>query len=93
MILACIFHTLQDTMREKGGLPVILSNCGTDFENPLVREYAIICLRNACEGNMENQAYVDSLKPQQILQDDVLASHGITVNLDPETGGIKFTQK
>ena len=36
--------------RPSCGLLQILSMCSTDVSNPLRREWALLCLRNACEG-------------------------------------------
>ena len=54
----------QDHFRESGGFVVVLPLCATDLENPLAREWAMLCMRNVCEGNMQNQAFVESLQPQ-----------------------------
>ncbi|CAE7673154.1 CTR86, partial [Symbiodinium microadriaticum] len=72
-----------DLVRDLDGLPVVLSFCATDFDNPLCREYALMCVRNLCEGNAGNQQYISDLKPQQIVQDELMASHGLSVEIDP----------
>ena len=41
---------------------MVLPLCATDLDNPLAREWAMLCMRNVCEGNMENQAFVESLQ-------------------------------
>jgi hypothetical protein len=56
----------------------------------MAREWALFAVRNACEGNFENQAFIEALKPQQVLQDDTLAAAGVSVELDPEKG-VKFS--
>jgi len=57
----------QDQLRDSGGLAIVLSNCFTDFNNPFAREWALVCIRNACEGNSLNQAYIESLQPEKKL--------------------------
>jgi hypothetical protein len=83
----------QDELRERSGLPLVLSHCGTDFENPLAREWALLCIRNACEGNEDNQRYIDSLKPQSVIKDDAtLSRHGLSMEIDPQSGKFKLHQ-
>ena len=73
------------------GLLQILSLCNTDVRNPLRREFAILCLRNACEGNLPNQAYIESLVLQGVAQvDEQLARAGMGVSFDPASGKIEF---
>lgn len=83
----------QDTLRESGGLAVVLSHCATDFSNPLAREWALLCTRNAAEGNIANQDFIDSLRPQSVsIQDEKMKQQGMNVELNPQTGKFKFTQ-
>ena len=73
------------------GLLQILSLCNTDVSNPLRREFAILCLRNACEGNQSNQTYIESLVLQGVAQvDERLAKAGMGVSFDPASGKIVF---
>jgi len=84
----------QDLVRDAGGLPIIMSRCTTDFKNPLAREWALLCLRNCCEGNRENQEYIDSINiVQDVVQDEELLSKGISVSIDNASGKIKFNRK
>ena len=82
----------QDQFRTSGALAIVLSHCGTDFANPFAREWALFCIRNACENNQENLAFIHSLKPQEVLQDDSLQAQGIKVTLDPQTGKFAFSE-
>eukprot|EP00602_Paraphysomonas_sp_CaronLab_P007164 CAMPEP_0185032922 /NCGR_PEP_ID=MMETSP1103-20130426/21461_1 /TAXON_ID=36769 /ORGANISM="Paraphysomonas bandaiensis, Strain Caron Lab Isolate" /LENGTH=450 /DNA_ID=CAMNT_0027569009 /DNA_START=76 /DNA_END=1428 /DNA_ORIENTATION=+ len=86
------FEVIQNAARDLGAMPVILSYCATDFDNPLSREYALMCVRNMCEGNRANQEFVESLQPQEVLQDPVLQAQGIRVEIDPLSGKFKFQQ-
>ena len=87
MIYDC--RDLQNELRVCGGLAVVLSHCGTDFSNPLSREWALFCVKNACENNEENVNFIDSLKPARVFQHVALESRGIEVNLDAD-GKLKF---
>ena len=75
-----------------GGLPVVLQNCSTDFENPLSREWGLLCIRNACSGNLANQSFIESLKFEKIVDDGgILAATGVSIEMDTTTG--KFSYK
>lgn len=66
------------------GFRVVLPLCATDFDAPLAREWALLCVRNACEGSRKNQSYVQSLQPQgdAIIQDEAMREAGISVAFD-----------
>ena len=51
-------RTLQDQVREFGGIEAILYCCNYDEHNPFIREHAIMCLRFLLEDNEENQKKV-----------------------------------
>ncbi|KAI4238782.1 MAG: hypothetical protein L6R40_005637 [Gallowayella cf. fulva] len=56
--------TVQNQIRACGGVEMILACCNFDANNPYIREHAIMCLRFLLEGNAENQAIVENLKPR-----------------------------
>ena len=82
----------QDLFRNCGGLALVLSHCGTDFKNPLSREWALFCVKNACENNQESFRFINELRPQEIIQDQALRDRGIRVEIDPHTGRFSFKQ-
>ncbi|CAN0360376.1 unnamed protein product, partial [Ectocarpus sp. 12 AP-2014] len=69
----------QDLVREEGGLPLVLNHCAVDETNPLLREYALLAVRNLCEGNPANQASIASLQPQGCTpgMEEALADMGL----------------
>jgi len=73
---------VQDRVRFCGGIPVVMNLCVVDERNPYLREHAIFTLHNLLEGNAENQAIVDSIKPtvywdeKGVLQDAPLQQDG-----------------
>jgi Spinocerebellar ataxia type 10 protein domain len=79
----------QDAVREfsldggqKNGIHVLLDGTRAAIDDErlkFVREWGILAVRNACEGNEENQAVVDSLQVQNVVQDDALADAGLEV--------------
>lgn len=50
--------TVQDQVREFGGLEALVGCCRHDEHNPYIREHAIMCLRFAVEGNSDNAAKI-----------------------------------
>ncbi|EGN96577.1 hypothetical protein SERLA73DRAFT_124416 [Serpula lacrymans var. lacrymans S7.3] len=54
---------IQNCIRIRGGIPVIMNLCVVDDRNPYLREHAILTLHNLLEGNAENQAVVNSIQP------------------------------
>ena len=79
----------QDKIHELGGIPLLLSCCATDFENPLAREWALMSVRNCCEGNIKNQEYIDSLKVQGVVQ----GMNGVNIDINTTTGKFQFQKE
>ncbi|KAH7907262.1 spinocerebellar ataxia type 10 protein domain-containing protein [Hygrophoropsis aurantiaca] len=61
---------IQDQIRVIDGIPVIMSMCVVDERNPYLREHAILALRNILEGNIDNQAVIDSIQPSRSWDDE-----------------------
>lgn len=81
----------QDSLRESGALAGVLNHCGTNFDNPLAREWALFCVRNACEGSEANQAFISSLQMQGAhVVNRELKEKGLRVEVCTETGKVKF---
>ncbi|KAF8459411.1 hypothetical protein BGX38DRAFT_1264342 [Terfezia claveryi] len=55
-------NDVKDLVRERGGLAAVLNQCMVDDDNPFIKEYAILCVRNLLEGNTRNQKVVGSLE-------------------------------
>ncbi|DAZ96299.1 TPA: hypothetical protein N0F65_008332 [Lagenidium giganteum] len=85
----------QDLVREDGFLPLLLNLCNIDETNPMIREWALVALRNVCEGNEANQAYISALRPQGVdtanAQVD-LERAGVDVQLD-EHGKVHVSKR
>lgn len=94
-IISCLSHnheTVQDQIRELGGIPLVLAQCQIDDMNPYLREHATYCVRNLLENNPENQAFVDALKPVGIQQNKDLHEMGYEAQLrDGKVGLTKIT--
>jgi hypothetical protein len=83
----------QDTFRDLHGFALVLPHCATNFDSPMTREWALLVIRHACEGNETSQSYVSELVPQgkMVLKDEDMVAAGITVEMDLATN--KFTMK
>ncbi|KAF8661318.1 hypothetical protein AX16_001415 [Volvariella volvacea WC 439] len=53
---------VQDSVRNCGGVEVIMNMCVIDESNPYLQEHAIFTLHNLLDNNKENQNVVDSIK-------------------------------
>ncbi|KAI5807371.1 spinocerebellar ataxia type 10 protein domain-containing protein [Peziza echinospora] len=75
-------NNVKDLVREKGGLLAILNQCMVDDDNPYIREYAILCIRNLLEGNQKNQKEVGELEVKEIVKTEALAKAGYEAYVD-----------
>ncbi|KAF7356868.1 Ataxin-10-like protein [Mycena venus] len=62
-ILCHGIKAVQDRARLCGGIEVVMNLCVIDERNPYLREHAIFTLHNLLQGNPENQAVVEAIKP------------------------------
>ncbi|CAH2069105.1 unnamed protein product [Thlaspi arvense] len=81
---------VQDEVRERDGLFVMLQQCVTDDENPFLREWGLWCVRNLLEGNQENQKAVAELEMQGSVDVPQLREIGLRVEIDPLTSRPKL---
>ena len=51
----------QDMLRTTNSLITVLNHTYTNFNNPLLREYSLLCIRHACEGNLANQELIQNI--------------------------------
>ncbi|KAJ6581200.1 spinocerebellar ataxia type 10 protein domain-containing protein [Mycena capillaripes] len=61
---------VQNRARLCGGIEVVMNLCVIDERNPYLREHAIFTLHNLLEGNPENQAVVEAIKPSGTWDDN-----------------------
>jgi hypothetical protein len=87
-------HRVDAVSSSRPGLNSVLCHCVTDFANPLAREWALLCVRNACEGNERIQEYIAGLKAQDaVVVDEALAAAGMQVRFDAGTGRFSVQQQ
>ncbi|KAL5565475.1 hypothetical protein UlMin_028639 [Ulmus minor] len=73
---------VQDIIRGRNGILLLLQQCVTDEENPLLREWGIWSVRNLLEGNAENQQAVAELELQGGVDTPEIARLGLRVEVD-----------
>jgi hypothetical protein len=87
----CYKHKgIQDEIRELGGIPIILNHTSVDENNPFIREWSILAIRNLCENNSENQGLIASLQPKGVVENELLNKLGLKAELLP-SGKLKIT--
>ena len=79
---------LQSLCGSLGAIDVCLSNCQIDDRNPMVREWAILALRNLMEDHAANQALVSGLHPETVANNTELSRMGLEAIMDNKTGRI-----
>lgn len=93
---ACYRHKdNQDKVRELDGLPLLLERFTFDDRNPYIREWAIVAVRNLCEGNAGNQALLAAIEqqPSGVVRAAELEEMGLEVELDPATGRLRAKRR
>ncbi|MCJ1477746.1 copper transport protein [Lambiella insularis] len=76
--------TVQDQIRQYGGVEMILNCCNIDENNPYIREHAIMCLRFLLENCPRNQRIVEELQAREVVPNEVLDKEGYETFLDEE---------
>lgn len=91
----CAFRCkpVQDKIREKNGILLLLQQCVIDEDNPYMREWGIFSIRNILEGNEENQRFVADLEMQETVDVPEIAAHGLRVEADPVTHRVRLVNK
>lgn len=60
-----------------------------DDESPFLRESALWCIRNLCEGNPSIQQEIEDLQMVDVVDSPELQAAGIKLEHDPSTGKLK----
>ncbi|KAJ7951048.1 Ataxin-10 [Quillaja saponaria] len=81
---------VQDKIRQKNGILLLLQQCVIDYDNPFLREWGIWSVRNILEGNEENQRVVAELELQGSVDVPEIASLGLRVEVDQKTQRAKL---
>ncbi|GMH00560.1 hypothetical protein Nepgr_002399 [Nepenthes gracilis] len=81
---------VQDEIRQKSGILLLLQHCVSDEDDPFLREWSIWSVRNLLEGNAENQKVVADLELQGSVNVTEITGLGLRVEVDPNTGRVKL---
>jgi hypothetical protein len=74
---------IQDFVRKEGGLPLLAKEAKIQDDYPFMKERAIFAIRNACKGNLENQAWFNQLKAQstQVAENEFLKDMNLKASI------------
>jgi hypothetical protein len=61
-------YECQELIRSEGGIPIILNHFIIDDNNPYLREWTILAIRNLTENNLENQNFISALEVKEVPQ-------------------------
>ncbi|CAJ2660884.1 ataxin-10-like [Trifolium pratense] len=88
----CVYRRkhVQDEIRSRNGILLLLQQCVTDEDNPYLREWGLWCVRNILEGNEENQKVVAELQLQGSADVPEISALGLRVDIDPKTRRAKL---
>ncbi|KAK2653753.1 hypothetical protein Ddye_013609 [Dipteronia dyeriana] len=88
----CVYRRkqVQDEIRERNGILLLLQQCVVDEENQFLREWGIWSVRNILEGNAENQQVVADLELQGSIDVPELSGLGLRVEVDQQTQRAKL---
>ncbi|KAJ3690379.1 hypothetical protein LUZ61_019543 [Rhynchospora tenuis] len=81
---------VQDTVREKQAIPLLLQQCVVDEENPYLREWGLLAVRNLLEGNEDNQKEVAELELKEPITPPEISGLGLKVEVDEATRRAKL---
>ncbi|KAI3415058.1 Atx10homo_assoc domain-containing protein [Psidium guajava] len=83
----CLYRrrNVQDEVRCKDGVLLLMQQCVADEDNPFLREWGIWTVRNLFEGNTENQQAVAELELRGTVNTPEIAELGLRVELDQKT--------
>mmetsp|Transcript_8041 Transcript_8041/g.29713 ORF Transcript_8041/g.29713 Transcript_8041/m.29713 type:complete len:640 (+) Transcript_8041:136-2055(+) len=76
----------QDEILERGGVELILAQCVADVKSPIAREWALLCVRNLCAGNIAVQDHIAALQVCDTVQHPALTNMGLRLDIDEATG-------
>ncbi|KYN04673.1 PREDICTED: ataxin-10 [Cyphomyrmex costatus] len=92
-VIANVVHRnkmCQDLFREIDGIPLLLDCCNIDARNPLILQWAILALRNLCEGNPENQEIIRNCEKTGVPDNPALQEMGLTLHEDADGKSIRI---
>ncbi|KAF8379387.1 hypothetical protein HHK36_028821 [Tetracentron sinense] len=88
----CLYRkkNVQDEVRNRNGILLLMQQCATDEDNPFLREWGIWSVRNLLEDNADNQREVAELELQGSVDVPEIAGLGLRVEVDQKTRRAKL---
>jgi ataxin-10 len=76
---------IQDKVRDKQVITLLLQQCVVDDDNPYLREWGLLAVRNMLEGNEDNQQEVAELELKEPVTTPKISKLGLEVEVDEAT--------
>ena len=67
-----------------GAVALILAHTTVDETSPFVREWALLSIRNLCEGNTNVQSFIAQLEKRSPAENEALRSMGVEAEFDAD---------
>lgn len=90
-VSSCLPSAAAEAMLATGGVLLLLNQCRLDDRNPLLREWALLCVRNLCAASGGVQEEIRRLKASAVVDAPELEAMGVSARLK-EDGKIAVTQ-
>lgn len=74
---------------DEGGVELLLCQCVIDDASPMAKEWALLALRNLCEGCIGAHARIRGLQAQGVVRTEEMEAAGIDVRVDADTGKVR----
>ncbi|PKA60052.1 hypothetical protein AXF42_Ash009736 [Apostasia shenzhenica] len=81
---------VQDEIRKKIGLLLFFEHCVFDDDNPFLKEWRVLAVRNVLEGNEANQHYAAEFYVLRSISASEIVDLELKVQLDRKSGHIKL---
>eukprot|EP01138_Halocafeteria_seosinensis_P006346 gb/GECG01006487.1/.p1 GENE.gb/GECG01006487.1/~~gb/GECG01006487.1/.p1 ORF type:complete len:530 (+),score=64.25 gb/GECG01006487.1/:1-1590(+) len=83
--IGCIVHKnrgAQNQVLHAEGVPMVLNNCRILASEPLLREWALLTIRNLCEGNEEIQNLIAAYKAEDVANPEEAKRMGLEAKVE-----------
>ncbi|PKA45885.1 hypothetical protein AXF42_Ash016911 [Apostasia shenzhenica] len=81
---------VQDEVRKMNAIPLLLQQCVIDDDNPFLREWGLLAVRNLVEGNAENQCELAEFHLLEAVNTHEISELGLKAEIEKISGHIKL---
>lgn len=83
--IGCLVYGNEDAQKHllnTDGIPVVLNHCRILQSEPLLREWAVLTIRNLCESNEEIRNIISKYRAQDVANPEEASRMGFEANVD-----------